>query len=301
MGPPDARRFEVARQENPVCTGLDFDRDVEPPFGGIPAQFELGFVDQDPRVGAADLADISGAGNDAAIQRLRHSVFVDLGADHGRKRHVSLQISGSEAQRQQDILGRDVTDDGVDRTTAVAAWHHGCVDRPWTVGSHRTQRKRSTAVLRARQAQVDVRKIQKLAVALIVDRDCAALQSDLDEVTAIQADGVQVLQPLKQNGEQIGTICGRYVLARCRGGIHHRCRERTVRRFASGGRRRERLLLTAREHHELSVSLDANRHFGADQAQALGPHMAHHQTGDGDPNFRLGCGRNDRRRRHRAR
>src|SRR5262249_36193896 len=143
--------------------------------------------------------------------------------------------------------------------------------QPRPVIGFRAQRD-GDATARAGDAEIDIAERPLLAVALVVNREIAVLETDLAEITAIEAGNAQAVDP----GEQRVEIRDRTARWRRR----RRTRPtkwsgyepgRMMRRFGGAGDRwghrsgDERTFGGAGKHRHGAVLLDANLHLGADE------------------------------------
>ena len=136
------------------------------------------------------------------------------------------------------------------------------------------------------------------------------LEADLGEIAAVEAAGIEALDPGQHDGEVGNAVAGDRGRVRGRRGrsvlgaggaaapsaaarsSFARRRGSRQRRSSIGRRGDEGTLVAAGEDRDLAVGLDPHRHFRADQAQAFGANAAGQQARAGDADFRL------RRARH---
>ena len=236
------------------------------------SQIEVGAVDVDPAQRLVGIDDVALVELDAALDHLRDAVGADLRAHAGGHRDVGLELAVADAQRQQQVLGRQALGLDLDLADAALAARHGRAQQPGPLAGLRAHGQRDAAAARPRQAEIDVVEFPLLAVALIEQREIAVLQPELAQVAAVEAGGAEAVDPRQQRGE----IRDHAAVGRLR----RRRRSRinglgaTPARSAGSRRRRghERLPVGAGEHRDLAVRLDAHLHLGADQAQPLGAH-----------------------------
>ena len=139
---------------------------------------------------------------------------------------------------------------------------------------------------RARQTEIDVLEGPALAVALIVDNQRAVLQPDLGERAAVEAERVELVDPGEHGGvadRSATSTGGRRAGSSAFGAAIAAERDRAGDR----GRDCERRLARAGQDVDLAAGLDAQRHLGADQAQALGLHLAGEQAERRKPDLGL--------------
>src|SRR5262249_14452211 len=97
-----------------------------------------------------------------------------------------------------------------------------------------------------RQADIDAAEAPTLAAALIIDRQCAVLQTHLHEAVAVEAAGAQRVDPGKRSGTGLQNLGLRGLARR---GRRWRCRLRP----------RNRAGLSAGKAGQVAVGLDADR------------------------------------------
>ena len=198
----------------------------------------------------------------------------DLGAQAGRDRQIGVQGSLADPQRQQKVAHRDVARFHADGATALTGRLDARQQGPRTLGIVRTEREQHLARARPRQAEIDLLEFRLLAVAQVLDHQVAALEADLDQVTPVEPERAETVEP----GEQGGEVVGRAARSRRRPGAvgGHERRGRTGGCDHRAGRDRPRV--GGGEHRDAVVRLDAHRQFGADQIEALRPRVSAEQA-----------------------
>jgi len=68
------RRFDLAKQRDPIAAGENLERYRENTAAGVPIDLELGMVEVDAAVGALAVVEIAGIGGDTPGERLRYAV-----------------------------------------------------------------------------------------------------------------------------------------------------------------------------------------------------------------------------------
>ena len=216
------------------------------------------------------------------------------GADARRHRHVGLELSVADPQRQQQILGRQPLGLDLDHADAALAARHGRAQQPGPLAGFRAHGQRDAAAARPRQAEIDVVEFPVLAVALIVD----SVRLPFLRPSSLRSRPSRPVAPRLSIHASSAAKSG--IMPRLLAGAAARGRApaelgASPARNAGSRRRRghERLPVGAGEHRDLAVRLDPHLHLGADQAQPLGAHAAGHQAGAGEADFRLGRARDD--------
>ena len=192
------RHVELRHEADAARPGLHLERHLQLARRRVPAQVELRLVDMDAAVRIVARSEIAGAGEDAPFHRLQRAVALDLGAQHRRERHVGVEMSVAGAQRQHQVLRRDVAHHRLDGAPAVRLRRHGRGQRPQPARAGRIDGESDAAFLRPRQAQIDVLEGPALAVALVVDHQRAVLQPDLGQRAAVEAERVEAVDPGEQ-------------------------------------------------------------------------------------------------------
>ena len=227
------------------------------------------------------------------------------------QRQIGFELALAHAHGEHEILGRDLLCLDVDDAVALPLTRcHGRAHVPGPLDVFRAQRDGDAAALGPHHAEIDIGERPLLAVALVVDREIAALEADLGEIAAVQAAGVEALDPGQHDGEvgnavagDRGRVRGRRGCKGCSGWRGRAERRRAFelrgrrgprqRRSGIGGRGDEGTLVAAGKDRDLAVGLDSHRHFRADQAQTFGANAAGQQARAGDADFRLRRARHD--------
>src|SRR5947199_152153 len=235
--------------------------------------------------------------------RLRTSACGSTGADAPGQRQVGLVLIRVQPHGEHHVFGRKSLCFDIDDAVTLLARRHRRAQVPRPLEAVRAERDRDASPLRSRHAQIDIGKRPLLAIALVVDGEIAALQPDLGELASIEPARAETLDPGDQRGDirnAAADACGRgWSEGSGRGGRRRprRCgcalgvcggADRLRRRWRRGGRSGDKgALVAAGENRELAVRFDAHRHFGADQAQALGADATEEKTHARDADFGL--------------
>src|SRR6202007_2029528 len=100
------RRFDLPEQSESIVSGNNLEWHFEKTARRIPIDCEFRPIDLDPTIAAVTVADRARTGDDAANQRLRYAVAVDLAAQARRKRQIDLHCAVIKPRGQQKIIGR---------------------------------------------------------------------------------------------------------------------------------------------------------------------------------------------------
>ena len=296
------RSVGLRLQGQPVAARHHLERHRQRPARGVPFKIDLGTVDRNAGQRIVGIDDEALVHLNAAIEHARQTIRADVGVDASRKRQVGLIRSLAQPHRQHEVVGGDVLRLDVEDAAPLRTRRHRRTHHPRPFDGLRTERDGQAAALRAGHAEIDVGERPLLAVALVVDGEVAALETDLGEVATVKPAGIEPLDP-GQQAREIGNVVARY---RGRGnwGTFTSARRSAVRIPHRGTRRRhryrghgsgdERTLVAARKHRDVAVGFDPYRHLGADQAQALGTNAGGQQAPPGDSDFRLRRARHDR-------
>ena len=140
---------------------------------------------------------------------MRNAVRSDVGADARRERQIGFELTLAHAHGEHEILGGDFLCLDVDDAVArLLSRGHGRAHVPRPLDVFRPQRDGDAAALGPHHAEIDIGERPLLAVALIVDGEIAAFEADLGEIAAIQAAGIEALDPGQQHGEVGNAVAG---------------------------------------------------------------------------------------------
>ena len=103
-----------------------------------------------------------------------------------------------DAERQQEVAQRQASRIETHRTDATADRRDGRLHQPGAGGVLGAERKFELARMRAGKAQVDVLEFRLVAGAHVVDDEVAALEADLGEVAAVEAERPQTVEPAEE-------------------------------------------------------------------------------------------------------
>ncbi len=232
--------------------------------------------------------DGTGVGDQLALHDLRRAIGPNIGADARRYRQIDVD-GGFEPQRQQDIAGRHVAGLDADRPYSVGERAHRRAQAPRPLGIVGLKPEDHAALRGPRQARVDPIERPRLAVAPIVDHEIAVLEAEFAQFLAVEAGGAGIVDPGHDTGRVLDIRTQRRLR---RGGVGRQVGARRTERRRGDG---DRPLVGAGEHGHAAVGLDPHRQLGADQIEALRPHLPHQQAHAGQADLGL-----RRARHHRA-
>ena len=176
----------------------------------VPVEIDFGAIDRNARERIVEIDDEALVHQDLAVEHVREC----RRARYRRgcaPRAADRARTGSRPTRMASIkiLGRDLLRLDVDDAVALLLpGRHGRAHVPRPLDVFRTQRDGDAAALGPRHAEIDIGERPLLAVALVVDREIAAFEADLGEVAAIQAAGVEALDPGQQRRRSRERRCG---------------------------------------------------------------------------------------------
>ena len=257
----------------------------------IPVEGHLGAVDLELGVGILAVGEAAGTEQQLAARHLRRAVARELGAKAERHRHVGVDPAGVDAQREQNVAHHDLARLDAQGAPSLAERLDAGKQQPLMVRIVRRDAQRDLAARLAREAQIDLVEGRFLPVALVVDREAAALEADLAEVAPVEPERAHAVEPGQQRAEIVEPDMRQWARLRWRRWRGRRRRGRWCRRRrrvgdaagrndrhrVGGGehrRMRERPLVGAGEHRHVAIRLDPQRQRGADQIEALGARMA---------------------------
>src|SRR5262249_14271600 len=158
-----------------------------------------------------------------------------------------------------------------------------------------------TAAMKPRSAEADVPEGPVLTRACVVDCEVSVLKPQLFQVMAIEARFADPIDPGQKCGKDVACSVrrSRMHIGRLRGarsGWWPSRRQplpgrvlllpRRPQQRGCGGNRycgsRDRMLIGAGKNRNAAILLDPHGHFGANEIETLGPHMAAQQTKTGD-------------------
>ena len=175
----------------------------------------------------------------------------------------------------------------IDGAQPLGSRPHRGGELPWPGGILGAEFEFEGAGTRAGQAQMDVLEPGLLAVAAIVDHQIAALQPDLGQIAAVEAERAEAVEPGEKGGEILlqASACA----SRAAGACRRQPPAAALRRTASAGVVASGALFGAGRHRDPAVGFDADRKFGADEVKPLGARMAAEQAALENPTSALGA------------